>query len=296
MQTNPPPPPPYPPPPSAQVWTEPPPPPAPTRAPPIPPTVQLQTAAADFHALVLAKKNKRRGSIYPLVADEETKQHFALLRNRLETLRTDILLTMPTVELIIRGWAARQMRYYREVAWHDHWKNISHEGYDTRSGKCLDYGNFCYSQVLNALCELSPTLSGVLRWMALNHFGSLQPTLTRGETRHAINMKGDVIEIMMAALRGHDEFTSIQESIFRVTGQTVPQARDRFMRTMQAFHLLHAFCENGAVWYSNTRVYKFSASPEFFPDLDQEFARQWRICPASSFAALLRVGEDDDYI
>ena len=100
-----------------------------------------------------------------------------------------------------------QRTKYSGMAWSDHWKTVAHEGYDVYKGRCVDDGNVEYYVLLRCVCHLSPYCNECMAWLGTHHFISLHPEAAL--TDHMCEMHGDVLEIVMAALRGHPEFAEV---------------------------------------------------------------------------------------
>ena len=93
---------------------------------------------------------------------------------------------------------------YRDHSWKSHWKKVSQQGYDVIRDRIVDYGNREYYLLFDAICQWSPYCRYIMEWMSRWHFESLHPDAV--ETDHVIIMQADVIEILLAALRGHEDF------------------------------------------------------------------------------------------
>ena len=85
-------------------------------------------------------------------------------------------------------------------------------------------------------------------WLS-QYFPSLHPTLCN-ETEHSISMKGDVVEICMAALRGHPDFSDAVLS-FSVPLPTLFDNMNQLSRTVQ---YIDAFLRTGRLKFQDVRV------------------------------------------
>ena len=83
-----------------------------------PPHPSTSNCGADeFVAQVASKKptRRRKSSIYGLVADDSTKRHFALLRNRLHALGEDLDVVLPALEHIFKHMCVWQLLWTSDV-------------------------------------------------------------------------------------------------------------------------------------------------------------------------------------
>ena len=92
---------------------------------------------------------------------------------------------------------------YSGVAWLDHWKKVSHCGYDVYNGRSVDL----------ATSGLHP---------------EARPT------NHSVEMHGDVSEILMAALRAHPELQD-------VTPRPLPQMLEKLTLVCRTIHVLDVY-------------------------------------------------------
>ena len=67
-------------------------------------------------------------------------------------------------------------------------------------------------------------------------------------------MRGDIIEIVMAALRGYRYFEGIIPDIVHATGKRLPQVFDSFCQFVRLVHYLDAFFCTGKVRFKSAPV------------------------------------------
>ena len=129
------------------------------------------------------------------------------------------------------------------------WKKLSSRGYDVRRGVVVDYGNQEYQVVLLALIASDRT--GGLK-AALTDLSTTYPSLhpRSSPTDHAVSMKGDVIEIFMAVLRGETKSPFDSLNIVDDPSQ-LPLLFAQFTRICQAIHVIDAHLASRKIKYKN---------------------------------------------
>ena len=99
---------------------------------------------------------------------------------------------------------------------------MSHEGADVYKGRVIDYGNREYTVLVGFLHKHDKFLAQCLEWLI-----SWWPSLDPFEPSHAcskkgLSMKGDIIEICLAALRAHEMFKAPLATRLQADGLTFP--------------------------------------------------------------------------
>ena len=114
---------------------------------------------------------------------------------------------IPSLEKVIGRLVHLQCTQLAGQVWQTHWEKVSHDGFDIVKGKSVDYGNIEYVVVLNLITSRSPYILKCMTWLGDSHFGSLNPDVVL--TSHNVEMKADVIEVCLAAFRGHPDFAHL---------------------------------------------------------------------------------------
>ena len=95
-----------------------------------------------------------------------------------------------------------------ESAWDYCWKGISRKGYRAKKNRHIDYGNLEYETILRFLYLLDEHVRNCLNYL-IDYWPSLdvckEPHLS---STHGVSMKGDIIEIYLAGLRGEPVFSA----------------------------------------------------------------------------------------
>ena len=104
------------------------------------------------------------------------------------------------IEITRKDWAVLG----HAPAWTHRWKALSLEAYDMYKGQQIDYGNVCYRTALIGFARLDPLIEAQMNWFILL-WCSLNFTIPH-PPEHALGMQGDIIEIVMQALRADDLF------------------------------------------------------------------------------------------
>ena len=103
------------------------------------------------------------------------------------------------------------------VPWDHRWKAVSMEGYDVVRNKIIDYGNREYTTILAAFMVRDTKIAECVTWLS-GHWPSLHP-FNSEHTNHSVEMQADIIEIVMAALRGHDLFCEVLTPLYERISQ-----------------------------------------------------------------------------
>ena len=133
-------------------------------------------------------------------------------------------------------------RSHRSISWHaSGLKTLSEGGYDTTCNglRIIDYGNWEYTSVLGALCLIQPSLHSLLNrlqvtWPSLDMW--FEP-----KSDHQYEMLGDIMEIVMAGLRGDAFFVELEAS----DRTTLPRLFNGFCQLCRLVHLLNGHFESG---------------------------------------------------
>ena len=136
------------------------------------------------------------------------------------------------------------------ISWHaSGLKTLSHEGYDVRGAQLIDYGNWEYTTILGALCLMDTSVDVAINGQ-LNGLAVTWPSLDmwrEPKSDDAYEMLGDVVEIIMAALRGDRFFGELVES----WGRELPQMFNGFCALCRLVHILHGAFVTGTRKYDN---------------------------------------------
>ena len=106
-------------------------------------------------------------------------------------------------------------------------------------------------------------------WMS-QFFPSLDPTLFNG-TENSLSMKGDVMRIVMEALRGHRDFEDALRSLDRKT--PLPKLFNDMIQLPRTVQYIDAFLRTGRVDYRQTSVQKLQQLRSGFAN--HTFVQQW---------------------
>ena len=93
-------------------------------------------------------------------------------------------------------------------AWVHRWKAVSEAGFDVRNERIVDYGNWEYTAIVQFLYLQDPKCKELIDYLA-TYWPSLHPLDHLHSSPHGVIMKGDIVEICLAALRGHRDFDLI---------------------------------------------------------------------------------------
>jgi hypothetical protein len=173
-------------------------------------------------------------------------------------------------------------------AWTTRWKEISHRGGKVRKNKFIDYGNYEYSALVWLLCKYDNYCAECIRFLAF-YWPSLDPFNKTHVSDHGFSMKGDVIEIFLAALEGEELFKARLLEQFTRTNETWIPTSELLNALCRLVHEIDAYLRTGKVKYNDQSVYQLYALPRFKED---RFVQMWRgereshgICLAALFHA-----------
>ena len=217
---------------------------------------------SDFIASFLLRKR-----LGPDATAEERAFH-GNLRVSLERFELDLALLLPHIEQIFGRLVHLQYAQYSGMAWKCHWKKVSMDGCDVIKGRCVDYGNVEYYILLRRVRHMSPFVEDCMAWLGKNHFETLRP---EGMllTDHAVEMHGDIFEIVMAALRGHAEF----RDVLPLCSTDLPPLFAKLCSVCKTVHMLDGCIRTGNVKWQNVRAPRLA---HFRPDLaDHPFVQIW---------------------
>lgn len=190
---------------------------------------------------------------------------YADLRSHLKNFGTYMRDLQPHLEQILNRFVNLQHTKYADVGWRDHWKEVSYCGYDVYKGRCIDYGNVEYYVLMRAICDRSPYCKKCMLWLGQNYFGSLHPNADHASS-HAVEMHGDVFEIIMAALRGHPEFRD-------VTPRPLPPMFAKLTHVCRTVHFLEACVRTGRVKFQQAPAPRIG---RLMPDMAHHpFVHNW---------------------
>ena len=159
-----------------------------------PPPFQFQRLVVDEAALgvtdLLLRHMPRKG----------VRKELRRLPRLIDELRPSFRLVMQ--EMASRSDALAESR--GPSSWKTVWKPMSEHGYDTLRGGTIrvDYGNQEYSAILAVMAVLDAEVM-----LCLERMSRYWPTLSprRPYTEKACEMRGDVVEVYFARIRGHGE-------------------------------------------------------------------------------------------
>ena len=178
--------------------------------------------------------------------------HFRRLKKLMRTFVENFEVVRPVVREILNYVVLQQVTRYRGVKWDGHWKEVSCGGYDldrSRNWK-IDYENIEYTMLLSLFTDVDDGCRVAIEELAV-HFESLHPNATL--TPNAVEKQGDVIEIVMAALRGHRFFRPIFATMTDIGGRSIPELFVVFCDLCKAIQYLDAFLKSG--WCKHKREY-----------------------------------------
>ena len=93
----------------------------------------------------------------------------------------------------------------RNLSWETRWKGVSEMGYDIIRNRVIDYGNREYNAILQFLYLQDKYCREAIEFL-VEYWPSLHPLQEEHYSNVGVSKKGDVIEICLAALRGHRDF------------------------------------------------------------------------------------------
>ena len=224
-----------------------------------------------FCDVVLRKKK------LPADAQLLLKQVYGELRACLKDFTMQMNDLRPHIEKILGRVAQLQDTTYSGVAWKEHWKRVSHQGFDICSGRLTDYGNVEYYVLIGCFCRWSPHCFQCMERLA-DYFPSLHPDAAL--TDRACEMQGDVLEICMAAMRGHREFSDV------LPASGLPVLFNKLCSVCRAIHYLDACLRTGKLKSQN--VEGIALLTTHWPELaSHAFVQDWLLGVRTRQRALL---------
>ena len=174
------------------------------------------------------------------------------------------------------------------TSWQSRWKAVSHEGADVYKGRVIDYGNREYTVLVGFLHKHDKFLARCLEWLI-----SWWPSLDPFEPSHAcskkgLSMKGDIIEICLAALRAHEMFKAPLATRLQADGLTFPNVLQYMCDLCGLVQYMDACILTGILKKNDERVVKLTREQPF---KNSPFAQLWHHDHNKSFclAALFEV-------
>jgi len=142
---------------------------------------------------------------------------------------------------------------------------LSHDGYDVRHSRQVDYGNVEYSCLLTCFTLIDPVFAVQLEWLC-EYWPSLNPLDSAHHTDHGYEMQGDLIEIFMAALRCDALFETCEL-------EHLPELFVKLCKLCQIIQYFDACLVTGYLKFSERRIRDL----RFLSD--HPFARMWQCRP-----------------
>ena len=147
--------------------------------------------------------------------------------------------------------------------WDYRWKPTSEHGYDVGYGnRCVDYGNMEYATILQFLYLQDQYCQEYIDYL-VSYWPSIHPA-SWPLSNHAVEMQGDVIEIFLAALRGHDNFTMTNELTKQNT--TLPKLFQQVVQLCQLVQCIDASVKTGRVKATHEVVIMLNRDEDFCHD------------------------------
>ena len=159
-----------------------------------------------------------------------------------------------------------------ESSWAFRWKGISTKGYHVKRNRHIDYGNLEYVAMLRFLCLIDEDVAKFLDYL-IEYWPSL--SVCEGphfSSKHGVSMKGDIIEIYLAALRGDTLFHHVLQERLDADGLVLPIIYQYFNEFCRLVHFLDACFVTGCMKSTGARVYRLFSSPYFTSD---PFVEYW---------------------
>ena len=200
----------------------------------------------------------------------DARMTLGMLRSSLRQLRLNLPRLLPYLQIILQRVCAitRDDFFQGHTAWKYRWKELSQNGYDVHKNCWVDYGNAEYASLFGFLYLHDDFLKKCLDFI-ITYWPSLGPDC---DSEHAYSMKGDVLEICLAALRGDQLFVDHFTPRLHRDGLTLPQVSDYFIQLCRFLHLMNASLVTGRLKWSDQKVVKLSTR---MPFLDDPFVQIW---------------------
>ena len=153
------------------------------------------------HALNSALNNRLPRGHPARQAIGNLRAHIAALQPQVFRRLADVF---HSVLNIVASATERDELIHGRRSWADlGWKAMSMKGFDVRQDKTLDYGNYEYRCLSRVLCLAYPSLLGQLARLS-RFWPTLHPDQL--DCDNVVEMQGDLVEILFAALRGEAYF------------------------------------------------------------------------------------------
>ena len=200
----------------------------------------------------------------------EARMTLGMLRSSLQLLRENLTRLLPYLKIILERVCAITYDDYRQghAGWIYRWKVLSQNGYDVHKNRWVDYGNAEYASLFGFLYLHDDSLKKYLDFL-ITYWPSLGPSCN---SEHAYSMKGDVLEICLAALRGDQLFVDHFKSTLVRDGLTLPEVSDYLVQLCRFLHLMNASLVTGRLKWNDRKVAKLSTH---MPFLDDPFVQIW---------------------
>ena len=144
--------------------------------------------------------------------------------------------------------------------------------YHVRKNRHIDYGNLEYETMLRFLYLIDEHVARCLDYL-IEYWPSLdvceEPHLS---SRHGVSMKGDIIEIYLAGLRGEIVFHDTLQERLDADGLALPTIYHYLNDLCRLVHFLNACFLTGCMKSTGIRVYRLVSSSEFESD---PFVQYW---------------------
>ena len=177
------------------------------------------------------------------------------LRAALRELHSNIATYTPTMRSVLFHMnVIVELEYAKggtaATSWTKLWKELSRRGYDTanRGLRNIDYTNKCYTVVLELMCQLD---GGIRREVVKlsKHYPTLDPTKDLDTlSDHAVVMRGDVVEIFLAACQGVGPFHPAPCSP-PGSYRNLPFTFTCIVQACRCYHPIEGCCPAGTVCY-----------------------------------------------
>lgn len=160
---------------------------------------EVNAAAMAFRAM-LTRTWAKNNLFY-----DEDKATMGSIRNLIREVEDSMTPLCQAIEIVLAKMNRTNEQSAENMSWEMIWKPLSMKGYCTFQGgsRCKDMGNLEYTIVLTICANSHMGVGRELQRLA-NTYESL--SLSHPLTDHAISMKGDVVEICLAAFMADDFF------------------------------------------------------------------------------------------
>jgi hypothetical protein len=236
---------------------------------------EVEAAASQFCAMT------RRSYVRHIDLDDRDRVALGYILGLLRQVKGSMASLSRAVEIVL--WKVNMTVYKnwqdgKTESWHDSWKPLSHQGSVSfnKGTKEHDMGNYPYTTAMTLCAMMDSRAREQLDWLALWY-----PSLNieaHELTDHAISMRGDLVEICLAAFHAHDFFKAELQTHQLVS---LIDLSTMLKNLCKLVHDLNAYFDTGYVNYKDEYVRKLSWGKHALPS----FVRLWREFPKQ--AALL---------